>query len=68
MQTFVVRVWPQQPETGEGPDALRGVVEHIATGRSERFRDDAELLAFLHLRPWARERELEVGRGDGGAP
>jgi len=55
------------PSEAEEPrDELRGVVEHVGSGTSERFRDDAELLTFLHARTW--ERELQMGRGDGGGP
>jgi hypothetical protein len=46
MDTFVVRVWgplaDEEEETG-----LRGVVEHVASGWSERFRSAEELVSFL---------------------
>jgi hypothetical protein len=48
MDTFVVRVWgPMADEEGE--TSLRGVVEHIASGRSDRFRTAAELVSFLRM-------------------
>jgi hypothetical protein len=64
VQTFVVRVWtpapPAAPETH--PELLRGVVEHPATGRHERFRADEELLAFL--RRHTERGEWERGKGE----
>ena len=46
MDTFVVRVWgplaEEEKETG-----LRGVVEHVASGWSDRFRSADELVSFL---------------------
>jgi hypothetical protein len=66
MQTFVIRLWAAPEATlAQDLEKLRGVVEHLGSGRSETFRQDQELLAFLHARAW--ERELEVGRGEGGA-
>ena len=46
MDTFVVRVWGPMADGGEetGP---RGVVEHVASGKSERFRSADELVSFL---------------------
>lgn len=40
METFIVRLWP---EAG----AIRGRVEHVATGRGETFRDAESLCGFL---------------------
>jgi hypothetical protein len=46
MQTFVVRIWvPAEAEPGH--DVLRGVVEHVPSGRKLAFEDRSELLAFL---------------------
>ena len=46
METFVVRMWvPAEAEPGQ--DALRGVVEHVASGRKLAFEGGRELLAFL---------------------
>jgi hypothetical protein len=46
MDTFVVRVWgPLADEEGE--TGLRGVVEHVASGWSGRFRSAEELVSFL---------------------
>ncbi|HEY9409887.1 MAG TPA: hypothetical protein VIP77_09950 [Jiangellaceae bacterium] len=44
MDTFVVRVIPVD-ETEAA--ALRGVVSHVASGHSEKFRTVDELVAFL---------------------
>jgi hypothetical protein len=46
MDTFVVRVWGPMADGGEEA-GLRGVVEHVASGRSERFRNVDELVSFL---------------------
>ncbi len=46
MDTFVVRVWAHTADEEEGT-SLRGVVEHIASGRSETFHDTEELASFL---------------------
>jgi hypothetical protein len=46
MDTFVVRVWGPMAD-GEEETGLRGVVEHVASGRSERFRNSDELVSFL---------------------
>jgi len=47
MDTYVVRVWgPVADEEGER--SLRGVVEHVASGWSDRFRSTEELVSFLH--------------------
>jgi hypothetical protein len=46
MDTFVVRVWGQLAD-GEEEAGLRGVVEHIASGQSHRFRTAEELVSFL---------------------
>jgi hypothetical protein len=45
MDTFVVRVWRQV--AGEEELGLRGVVEHVSTGVSDRFRSAEELVSFL---------------------
>ena len=49
METFVIQM-PTQPEgsTNAGEDDLRGVVEHVASGRRQSFASPRELLAFLH--------------------
>ena len=64
VQTFVVRVWFPAPTAAPDthPELLRGVVEHPATGRHERFTADEELLAFLrqHLERGGWER----GKGE----
>ena len=42
----MVRVWGPMADGGE-ETGLRGVVEHVASGRSERFRSADELVSFL---------------------
>jgi len=46
MDTFVVRVWGPLADGGE-ETGLRGVVEHVASGRSELFRSADELVSLL---------------------
>ena len=46
MDAFVVRVWGPMADGGE-ETGLRGIVEHVASGRSERFRSADELVSFL---------------------
>lgn len=67
MQTFVVRVWtpPAGPEE-ERPDALKGVVEHLGSGHSQTFKDDAGLLSILHEE--LQERAGATGAGGEDAP
>jgi hypothetical protein len=48
MDTFVVRVWGPGAD-GEEETSVRGVVEHIASGRSDRFRSAEELVSFLRM-------------------
>jgi hypothetical protein len=60
MDTFVVRVWGSLADEGE-ETSLRGVVEHIASGRSDKFHDAEELISFLRK---ARQRPAPAG----GAP
>ena len=46
MDAFVVRVWGPMADGGE-ETGLRGIVEHVASGRSERFRSADEIVSFL---------------------
>ncbi|MGH8947800.1 MAG: hypothetical protein ACRDXF_02985 [Acidimicrobiia bacterium] len=55
MDTFVVRVWGPMADGGE-ETGLRGVVEHVASGRSDRFRSVDELVSFLRA-PDLKEAE-----------
>ncbi len=62
METFVVRVWrPAIDEVEGAPPPLTGVVEHIGTGRSDRFQGVdglAELIASaLAQAPSRSERD-----------
>jgi len=49
-RTFVVRIQVPSEPPGDGPVALRGVVDHVQTGRSAPFTDADALLALL--RAW----------------
>ncbi|MFN8224862.1 MAG: hypothetical protein U0R50_16630 [Gaiellales bacterium] len=46
MKTYVVRLW-DGGETTADHATLRGVVERVADGTSERFMHEDELVAFL---------------------
>lgn len=50
MQTFVVRVWtPARAEDSSAQrTAMHGLVEHAGSQRSRPFRDEAELVEFMH--------------------
>lgn len=54
--TFVVRLWEPAEPTGDGPEALRGVVEHVQSGQSAPFPDADALLALLRAWGAATER------------
>lgn len=69
MDHFVVRLWtPAAPtaETAETVTGLHGTISHVATGRSETFRDGSELLRrLIDLRgqvPDETRREPTAGR------
>jgi hypothetical protein len=48
METIVIRLWV--PAQGDDASALRGVLEHPASGNSQPFTDRAELLRLLEER------------------
>ena len=50
VQTFVVRLWTSEEPSQRRPDSLRGIVEHLRSGRKGPFADEDELLAFLRER------------------
>jgi hypothetical protein len=45
METFVIQL--PTPAADRGSDELRGVVEHVGSGRRRSFAGTPELLAFL---------------------
>jgi hypothetical protein len=46
VQTFLVRVWT--PAAGsDAPGDLRGVVEHVGTGRRRTFRSERDAVVFI---------------------
>jgi hypothetical protein len=47
-QTFVVRLWEPPAAVGDSTGGLRGVVQHVRSGRSTTFVDELSLLEFLH--------------------
>ena len=49
MEHYVVRLWVPAPGTGDPDDdrGMHGVVSHVASGRTETFRDGPELLRQL---------------------
>jgi hypothetical protein len=60
METFVIQI-PTRPEssTDASQEEFRGVVEHVGTGRRQRFTDARELLAFLHANHRGPRKEAE---------
>ena len=61
METFVIHLPGQVEHTAETTsEELRGVVEHVRSGRRQPFRDGRELLTFLRadhrVPPQERER------------
>jgi hypothetical protein len=60
METFVVQIWNQvEPKTEHSGDELRGFVEHVGSRRRESFRDECELLSFLHAEQRHPQQEVE---------
>jgi hypothetical protein len=48
VETFVIQIPTPADCTAEtGAEELRGVVEHVGSGRRQPFADTRELLAFL---------------------
>jgi hypothetical protein len=65
-RTFVVRMQVPSEPPSDGTEALRGVVDHVQSGRSAPFTDGDALLALL--RAWGAPGERVTGgasRGDG---
>ena len=53
METFVLRIWQAaNSDGGAAPkrNTLRGIVEHVPSGRSARFRSGEELLSLVAAR------------------
>jgi hypothetical protein len=52
MQTFVIRVWVPGSEAEDASDeqgqGLRGLVEHVGTGKCAAFRGAEQLLSLVH--------------------
>lgn len=60
METFVIRIGTRTEAVADTERVvLRGTVEHVGTGRRERFRDSRELLAFLRTEHSAQPEEAE---------
>ena len=60
METFVIQI-PPRPEanTEAGADDMRGVIEHVGSGRRETFTNAGELLAFLQADYQDAHKEAE---------
>lgn len=67
MQTFVVRVWIPAPGEDVAERSMHGVVEHSTSRRSRPFRDETELVSFIHDCLHDEHHRGAVG-GDGTAP
>jgi hypothetical protein len=60
VETFVIRVWvPAACQEDSEQFLLRGLVEHIASGRKDAFLGGSELLAFVEANLDARRLEAE---------
>jgi hypothetical protein len=60
MEMFVIQMPIRPKATEEGSrDELRGVVEHVGSGRRRPFVDTRDLLAFLHAEAQAEPKEVE---------
>jgi hypothetical protein len=66
MEHYVIRLWVPAPSAGDATDAdpgMHGVVSHVATGRSQTFRDGRDLLQqLIDLRS---SSAIEHDRADG---
>jgi hypothetical protein len=60
METFVVRVWvPRPDDEAHEPRSVRGLVEHVRTGRSDPFVGPEELVELI-ASPITRTEQGEV--------
>ncbi len=60
METFVIQIPTQPDDTADtSPDELRGLVEHVGSGRRQPFADTRELLAFLRAHHQGLEKEVQ---------
>jgi hypothetical protein len=64
METFVIRIWQAaDSDGGTAPkrNVLRGIVEHVPSGRSARFRSGEELLSLVAARLASPGTTLQSG-------
>jgi hypothetical protein len=60
VETFVIRLWtPESRRDERERGRLRGIAEHIGSGKEGAFQDASELLAFLASRLQAGGQEVE---------
>jgi hypothetical protein len=60
METYVIRMATRRSDKGDADEAeLRGVAEHVGSGRREPFRDARELLAFLQTERPRQSEEVD---------
>ena len=60
METFVIQIpTPAEGRVETSADELRGVVEHVGSGRRQPFADTRELLAFLRADHRGLPKEAE---------
>jgi hypothetical protein len=60
METYVIRMATRRSDKRDADDAeLRGVAEHVGSGRREPFRDARELLAFLQTEHRRTSEEVD---------
>lgn len=46
-QVFVIRIWSEPREVDGEPPLLRGVIEHVTTGKKKYFLDLDDLKGFI---------------------
>jgi hypothetical protein len=60
METYVIQIRFLAAEETAAEDDLRGVVEHVGSGRRESFREMRELTAFLLAERQRLREEVEA--------
>lgn len=63
VETFVVRLREPDPDADTGSDALRGVLEHVASGESHVFRGGEHLAGLLIELAGRRRDPADAGAG-----
>lgn len=56
VQSFIVRVWVEDPTQDTGPAAWRGHVTHVPSGKRRYLKDLADVVDFM--RPYLKRMSL----------